>query len=318
MWSCLLRGLWHDAVMDQGVAAALAALIAIVGVGVGLIGAHWQSRGALRHVDATVQAALKQADAAVEAVRAQAKEQNAHWRRTTQREAWVGFLRIVDSCQVAQRELFEAQAFRQHSQELAALQSLRESFDEARRSYYQMEIESPDEVVQIAGDLLAALQDLYSATSHSVHHASGLRMLHSMRESELAGPSHDGHACSVLSTLQAISALSGEPLTADLNSRLRSELTAVTSLSNDERVALSSHHVRIRAGSRDVDGLTTIQNDPYMRIRRLRDSFVWTARLLLDGHEGPIPPPRPAFSPPPPLPDWLRGSQPDAPSGAAP
>lgn len=286
--------------MDQGIAAVLAALIAIVGVGIGLIGSHWQSRGAFRQADATVQAALRQADAAVEAVRAQAKEQNIHWRRTTQREAWVGFLRIVDSCQVAHHEIFEAQAFRQYDQELAALGRLGESFDAARRSYYQIEIESPDEVVKIVGDLLTALRELHSETKHSVYHASGMRILYSMRESELSASSDDRPAHRVLNALREIAALNGEPLTQGLNSRLHSELAAVTSLANDERVALSDHHMRVR---RDVNGLSFILNDPYMRIRQLRDAFVWTARLLLDGHDGPIPPPRPAFAPPPPLPD---------------
>ncbi|GAA3025785.1 hypothetical protein GCM10010448_04560 [Streptomyces glomeratus] len=71
--------------MDQGVAAVLAALIAVAGVALGLFGARWQARSM-----------QEQANAAIEAVRAQGRDQNAQWRRTVRRDVWVEYLGAVD------------------------------------------------------------------------------------------------------------------------------------------------------------------------------------------------------------------------------
>ncbi|WPO71406.1 hypothetical protein [Streptomyces sp. KN37] len=136
--------------MDQGVAAVVAAGIAFCGVGVGLLGARWQSRGALRQAEATVQAALKQSEAAVTAVIAQARHENEQWRRGHRRDIWLEFHQIVDDFGWKISECRMAAFHRDPSRHEEGVAEMRRLVDAAFRKLHQVEFESPGHIATTA------------------------------------------------------------------------------------------------------------------------------------------------------------------------
>ncbi|MFD9629793.1 hypothetical protein [Streptomyces violascens] len=162
--------------MDQGIAAVLAAVIALFGVAVGLIGAHWQARGARAQAEATISAALKQADSALETVRIQAKQQNDQWRRTVSREAWVTFLRSLDDF-LDLADSAQMTEFGQHSNSDGICHALEESFKVAKRRFNETELESPGEIASTARELISCIHSINLSAATQVSFRGGMEGL---------------------------------------------------------------------------------------------------------------------------------------------
>ncbi|MFE0219690.1 hypothetical protein ACFW0U_02220 [Streptomyces albidoflavus] len=172
--------------MDQGVAAVAAAGIALGGVGLGLLGARWQSRGALRQAEATVQAALKQSEATVAAVIAQAKHENNQWRRGHRRGVWLEFVEIVDNFgwQVSQCRMaaFHRDAAR-HQEGVAEMRRLCIA---AEKKLHQVEFESPSHISATTRRLINEMDAIRFSEDQSIRRISARSALRAIDES--AGP----------------------------------------------------------------------------------------------------------------------------------
>ncbi|MFE4664573.1 hypothetical protein ACFRI7_11595 [Streptomyces sp. NPDC056716] len=122
--------------MDQGVAAVLAALIAVAGVVLGLFGARWQARST-----------QEQATAAIEAIRAQGRDQNAQWRRTVRRDVWVEYLGAVDEFRLSAGVVAEHLADENLPEAELALEATYPRSVGASDVYRKIELEGPEHIV---------------------------------------------------------------------------------------------------------------------------------------------------------------------------
>ncbi|MFC4518258.1 hypothetical protein [Streptomyces ehimensis] len=253
--------------MNEGVAAVLAALIAVAGVGLGLFGARWQAR-----------AAQQQAIAAIEAVRAQGREQNNQWRRTLRRDVWVDFLGAVDSFiesvnAIASHQLEHDYACAQAELEGVTRQRIREVHDAFRK----IELEGPEEIIDKAAQLRMAVRNTLAQLDLDVPARRGRQRLEEAALQE-EGPAPATRALEALQRLEE-EASRGEPSVEDAYATLQA-VRDTSLLSDDEATATVMYSSRRRP---EVDLERLITRGHWPDVVEARAAFVIAARAHLDG-----------------------------------
>ncbi|NGO79187.1 hypothetical protein G6045_26560 [Streptomyces sp. YC504] len=252
--------------MNEGVAAILAALIAVGGVGLGLVGARWQYRGALEQANAAVKAAQEQAQAAIEAVKAQGRDQNAQWRRTVRRDVWIDFIAVVAALQ---NEIDEVDGFLMRQDYQAAIDAysvVNQRWLELHRPIGAIELEGPEEIIERA----LRVRNAYNTAKSQMHiDANGQLLLLRVRAAA------DGGDASALRFFEAAESIAG-------------------SESQEER-----HRVRLEVLRNGIDGFSPQDvfsafnlaasqarwdGDMMYAIEEMRE-FVAAARRHLDGED---------------------------------
>ncbi|MFI6938849.1 hypothetical protein ACIBI4_06225 [Streptomyces sp. NPDC050418] len=180
--------------MNEGVAAIVAAFIAVSGVGLGLVGARWQYRGALQQAYAArdaaqdqangaVRAAQEQAQAAIEAVRAQGRDQNQQWRRTIRRDVWIGFLAATDALNVAIEEVRVFSSAEAHEAALDRFGATGVKWGELRKRIGEVELEGPEMMIESARTVESALIQLSTRVDIGMRASEGeSRLRHAAQE----------------------------------------------------------------------------------------------------------------------------------------
>ncbi|WP_159398172.1 hypothetical protein [Streptomyces violaceoruber] len=252
--------------MDQGVAAVAAAGIAFGGVALGLLGARWQSRGALKQAEATVHAALRQSEATVAAVIAQARHENEQWRRGHRRDVWLEFVEIVDNFgwQVSQCRIaaFHRDAAR-HQEGVIEMRSLCIA---AEKKLHQVEFESPSHISATARRLHSTMDAIRFSEDQSMRRITARSALRVIDES--AGPVVHAAATECLDILSR-----GQASAADLRI-LTQRLTEIPFLTTSQRSTISN------SCTNPDRGQSMREFDQFVE---LYDQFKEKARSHLDG-----------------------------------
>ncbi|MCF3122557.1 hypothetical protein IPZ68_23040 [Streptomyces arenae] len=276
--------------MDEGAAAVLAALIAVAGVALGLFGARWQARGM-----------QEQANAAIEAVRAQGRDQNAHWRRTVRRDVWVGYLGAVDefrrSAGVVADHLVEGDLPGAESALDAALSRSAEAAD----AYRRIELEGPEEIVSKGYALQGAIATTAIELDQELAAARSMSVLEEARERERRDappgpdpdpdpyqdrdrdrdPTQDRPIAAILSSLSELQAMdSGDPDRTAHGQRVGVRIIESGLLSAEDTGALV-----LTCGRRLSlnEALECFPHGRWLRFHEVRTDFVEAARSHLDG-----------------------------------
>ncbi|WP_055697374.1 hypothetical protein [Streptomyces silaceus] len=280
--------------MDEGAAAVLAALIAVAGVALGLFGARWQARGM-----------QEQANAAIEAVRAQGRDQNAHWRRTVRRDVWVGYLGAVDefrrSAGVVADHLVEGDLTGAESALDAALSRSAEAAD----AYRRIELEGPEEIVSKGYALQGAIATTAIELDQELAAARSMSVLEEARERERGDspsdpdpdpdhdrdrdrdrhqdqdPAQDRPIAAILSSLSELQAMdSGDPDRTAHGQRVGVRIIESGLLSAEDTGALV-----LTCGRRLSlnEALERFPHGRWLRFHEVRTDFVEAARSHLDG-----------------------------------
>ncbi|MEW2191157.1 hypothetical protein [Streptomyces microflavus] len=258
--------------MDQGVAAILAALIAVAGVALGLFGARWLARSM-----------REQANAAIEAVRAQGRDQNAQWRRTVRRDVWVEYLGTVDEFRLsagvvaghlADEELPEA--------DLALEDTLSRSVS-ATDAYRKIELEGPEEIVSKGYALQGSIVNTIFELEQALTAARSMRVLQEAgeREQQEAPSDRDQPIAAILSSLHELQAMDSQDAgRTEHGQQLGLQIITLGLLSATDAGALLFTYSQQLSLS---EALERFPHGRWLRFHEVRTDFVQAARSHLDG-----------------------------------
>ncbi|WP_406067727.1 hypothetical protein OG372_04100 [Streptomyces sp. NBC_01020] len=258
--------------MDQGVAAVLAALVAVAGVALGLFGARWQARSM-----------QEQANAAIEAVRAQGRDQNAQWRRIGRRDVWVEYLGAVDEFRTSAEVVAGYLADEDLPEAESALEESRFRSVGAADAYRKIELEGPEQIVSkgyaLQGSIVSTIFELEQALTA----ARSMRTLQEAaeREQREVPSDQDRPIAAILSSLSELHAMgSHDPGRTEYGQQLGLRITTLGLLSASDAGALLFTYSQQLALS---EVLERFPHGRWLRFHEVRADFVQAARSHLDG-----------------------------------
>lgn len=258
--------------MDQGVAAVLAALIAVAGVALGLFGARWQARSM-----------QEQANAAIEAVRAQGRDQNAQWRRTVRRDVWIGYLSVVDKFRITAGVVAEHLADEDLPQAELALDEACSRAADATDAYRKIELEGPEQIVSKGYALQGAIVNTIFELEQAFTAAQSIRVLQEAGEREQRGGSdeQDRPVTAILSSLRELQAMDSHgPGRTEYEQQLGLRMIALGLLPASDAGALLFTYSQQLSLSEALD---RFPHGRWLRFHEVRTDFVQAARSHLDG-----------------------------------
>lgn len=252
--------------MNEGVAAVLAAVIAVAGVGLGLFGARWQYRAALEQANAAVRAANAQAQAAIEAVKAQGRDQNTQWRRTLRRDVWVSFIAALDALEDAAREVTDLAVRDDFQGAVEAMSAVRQRWDELHRPIGSIELEGPEVIFDKALSVRSVYQSAMTDTDRDMKERAALQRLEELQD---AGNTNADRF------FELVSQLSGSAPSTAADRRIRAQIRAL-----DIDIPRPEIHRALNFAARRAPANIF---SPWGRAERQRRAFVAAAREHLDG-----------------------------------
>jgi hypothetical protein len=258
--------------VDQGVAAVLAALIAVAGVALGLFGARWQARGM-----------QEQANAAIEAVRAQGRDQNAQWRRTVRRDVWVEYLGAVDEFRLSAGVVAEHLADEDLPEAELALEETSSRYACATDAYRKIELEGPEEIVSKGYALQGSMVNTIFELEQALTAARSMRVLQEAgeREQREVPSDQDRPIAAILSSLRELQAMDSQnPDRTEYGQQLGLQIIALGLISASDAGALLFTYSQQLSLS---EALERFPHGRWLRFHEVRTDFVQAARSHLDG-----------------------------------
>ena len=258
--------------MDQGVAAILAALIAVTGVALGLFGARWQARSM-----------REQANAAIEAVRAQGRDQNTQWRRTVRRDVWVEYLGAVDEFRLSAEVVTGHLADEELPEAELALEDTYARSVRATDAYRKIELEGPEEIVSKGYALQGSIVNTIFELEQTLIATRSMRALQEAGEREQleALSDHDQPIAAILSSLCELQAMdSQDPGRTEHGQQVGRQIVALGLLSASDAGALLFAYSQQLSLS---EALERFPHGRWLRFHEVRTDFVQAARSHLDG-----------------------------------
>jgi hypothetical protein len=264
--------------MDQGVAAVLAALIAVAGVALGLFGARWQARGM-----------QEQANAAIEAVRAQGRDQNAQWRRTVRRDVWAEYLGAVDEFRRSAGVVAEHLADEDMPEAEMALEATYPRSASAADAYRKIELEGPEQIVSKGYALQSAIVNTIFELEQALTAARSMGVLEEAggREEREVPSDQDRPIAAILSSLRELQAMdSRDPGRTEYGQQIGLQIIATGLLSASDAGALVfTYSQQLSLG----EALERFPHGRWLHFHEVRTDFVQAARSHLDGSPDPTP-----------------------------
>ncbi|MFJ8768259.1 hypothetical protein [Streptomyces clavifer] len=255
--------------MDQGVAAILAALIAVAGVALGLFGARWQARSM-----------REQANAAIEAVRAQGRDQNAQWRRTVRRDAWVEYLSAVDELRLSAGVVAGHLADEELPEADLALEGTHSRSVNAADAYRKIELEGPEEIVSKGYALQGSMVNTIFELEQALTAARSMRVLQEAaeREQQEVPSDRDQPIAAILSSLHELQAMdSQDPGRTQHGQQLDLQIITLGLLSATDAGALLFTYSQQLSLS---EALERLPHGRWLRFHEVRTDFVQAARSI--------------------------------------
>ncbi|MEU7425789.1 hypothetical protein [Streptomyces sp. NPDC040750] len=182
----------------QGIGALAAAAVAAVGIPAAMLVGRWQMRAAIQAAEEAGRAGIAQAEAtyraALDAVRVEAGNAHAHWRRSLRREAYSELLLAAHRVRTAAQLLTSGSPDERRARiESGALvthrAALRESEDSLTAAWLVVALEGPRQAAVAAEDLVSACQ---AVSSNHKNDAIVEEAQHSLRSASRAtlAPGH--------------------------------------------------------------------------------------------------------------------------------
>lgn len=255
--------------MDQGVAAVLAALIAVAGVAFGLFGARWQARSM-----------QEQANAAIEAVRAQGRDQNAQWRRTVRRDVWVEYLGAVDEFRLSAGVVAKHLADEDLPEAELALEATYSRSAGAADAYRKIELEGPEQIVSKGYALQGTIVNTIFELEQALTAVRSMGVLEEAGEREVPSD-QDRPIAAILSSLRELRAMdSRDPGRTEYGQQLGLQIIALGLLSASDAGALLFTYSQQLSLS---EALEHFPHGRWLRFHEVRTDFVQAAHSHLDG-----------------------------------
>ncbi|MGW0137513.1 hypothetical protein [Streptomyces calvus] len=258
--------------MDQGVAAVLAALIAVAGVALGLFGARWQTRGM-----------QEQANAAIEAARAQGRDQNAQWRRTVRRDVWVEYLGAVDKFRLSAGAVAEQIADEDLPEAELALEETNSHYARTTDAYRKIELEGPEDIVSKGYALQGSMVNTIFEPEQALIAARSMRVLKEAGEREEREVPSSQHRpiADILTSLHELMAMDSQnPDRTEYGLQLGCQIISLGLLSASDAGALILTYSQRLSLS---EALERFPHGRWLRFHEVRTNFVHAARSHLDG-----------------------------------